>query len=97
MVFLRFDISHSASHILGAINRRISNDWQAKYGHKIYLLETFVENLRFRGTCYRAANWKYVGKTAGMGRNCKTAAGELPIKDIYVYPLAADFREILVT
>jgi hypothetical protein len=90
-------VPHLASHILGAISRRISSDWQVKYGHRIYLLETFVESQRFRGVCYRAANWKYVGQTAGMGRNCKTAAGELPTKDIYVYPLAADFREQLAT
>jgi hypothetical protein len=88
-------VPHMASHILGAVSRRVSGDWQVKYGHKIALLETFVERQRFLGTCYKAANWKCVGKTAGMGRNCKTAAGELPIKDIYVYPLASNFREIL--
>lgn len=89
------NIPHLASHVLGAAARRISGDWQAKYGHKIHLLETFVEFPRFQGTCFKAANWKCVGKTAGMGRNCRTAAGELPIKDIYVYPLTADFRESL--
>jgi len=90
------NVPHLASHILGAITRRISGDWQARYGHKIYILETFVDFARFRGTCYKAANWKNVGKTTGMGRNCKTAVGELPIKDIYLYPLAADFREALI-
>jgi hypothetical protein len=89
------EVPHLASHILGAVSRRISGDWQAKYGHKVILLETFVERLRFRGTCYKAANWKCVGKTSGMGRNCKTATGELPIKDVYVYPLATNFRELL--
>jgi hypothetical protein len=88
-------VPHLASHILGAVSRRISGDWQAKYGHKIYLMETFVERRRFRGVCYRAANWRCVGKTTGMGRNCRTAVGELPIKDIYVYPLATNFREVL--
>lgn len=88
-------VPHLASHILGAITRRISSDWQDKYGHKIYLLETFVECQRFRGICYKAANWKCVGQTAGMGRNCKTTVGELPIKDIYVYPLVKNFREVL--
>jgi hypothetical protein len=89
------NISHLASHILGAIARRISDDWQAKYGHRVYLLETFVERGRFKGTCYKAANWECVGKTAGMGRNCKTTVGELAEKDIYVYPLTADFRVAL--
>ena len=88
-------VPHLASHILGAIARRISGDWQVRYGHKIHLLETFVERPRFRGTCYKAANWKCIGKTAGMGRNCKTTVGELPIKDVYVYPLATNFREAL--
>jgi len=88
-------VPHLASHLLGAVSRRISGDWQAKYGHKIILLETFVECQRFRGICYKAANWKYVGKTTGMGRNCKTAVGELPIKDVYVYPLTSNFRDVL--
>ena len=89
------NVPHLASHMLGAIARRISGDWQVKYGHKIHLLETFVERPRFQGTCYKAANWKCIGKTTGMGRNCRTAAGELPIKDVYVYPLTANFREAL--
>ena len=88
-------IPHLASHILGAIARRISGDWQVRYGHKIHLLETFVEYPRFQGICYKAANWKCIGKTSGMGRNCRTAVGELPIKDVYVYPLTANFREAL--
>jgi len=85
-----------ASHILSLICRRISSDWVAKYGHPVYLLETFVELGRFRGASYRAANWKRVGITAGMGRNSKTGTvGELPLKDIYVYPLHKRFREKL--
>jgi len=90
------NVPYLASHILGGISRRISSDWQSKYGHKIYLLETFVERRRFQGTCYKAANWECVGKTAGMGRNCKTTTGVLPEKDIYVYPLTANFRGRLV-
>jgi len=50
-------VSHLASHILGRIDRHISKNWQKRYGHPIYMLETFVEKERFRGTCYRAANW----------------------------------------
>jgi len=88
-------VPHLASHVLSLICRRISSDWIAKYGHPLYMLETFVECGRFQGTCYKAANWKCVGKTAGMGRNCRTAVGELPIKDIYVYPLHKRFREKL--
>ena len=88
-------VSCLASHALSLICRRISSDWVAKYGHPVHLLETFVELGRFRGTCYKAANWKRVGITAGMGRNCKTQVGELTCKDIYVYPLHKRFREKL--
>ena len=88
-------VPHLASHILAAVSRRISQDWQDKYGHPLYLLETFVERDRFRGTCYKAANWERVGETTGRGRNSKTAIGELPVKDIYVYPLHKRFREKL--
>jgi hypothetical protein len=88
-------VPHLASHVLGLISQRISSDWQNKYGHSLLCLETFVESGRFKGTVYKAANWKCVGKTAGMGRNCKTQVGELPIKDIYIYPLVKNFKEEL--
>ena len=95
LVFPWVTVHCLASHILSLICRRISSDWIAKYGHPVYMLETYVECGRFQGTCYKAANWKCVGKTAGMGRNCRTAYGELPIKDIYVYPLHKRSREKL--
>jgi len=50
-------VEHLASHILGRMAARISDDWQQMYGHPIYFLETFIDPERFRGTCYRAANW----------------------------------------
>jgi hypothetical protein len=95
LIFPWVSVPHLASHVLALVCRRISSDWVAKYGHPLYMLETFVECGRFRGTCYRAANWEFVGKTSGRGRNCRTSAGELPIKDIYVYPLHGRFREKL--
>ena len=95
MIFPWVAVPHMASHILSLICRRISSDWVSKYGHPLFLLETFVEAGRFRGTCYKAANWEYVGKTSGKGRNCKTWVGELPVKDIYLYPLHRRFREKL--
>jgi hypothetical protein len=88
-------VPHLASHILGRIARRISCDWQAKYGHPLYLLETFVELDRFRGICYRAANWRRVGYTSGLGRNSTSTSPLLPIKEILVYPICNDFREKL--
>jgi len=88
-------VPHLASHILGRIAKRINRDWQNKYGHPIYLLETFVEGERFRGTCYKAANWRYVGQTKGRTRNDRTNSIHKAIKDIYLYPLTKNFREVL--
>jgi hypothetical protein len=88
-------VPHLASHILGRVGRRISSDWVAKYGHPVYLLETFVERDCFRGICYRAANWICVGQTTGRSRNDRYATLKVPVKDIYLYPLTKRFREAL--
>jgi hypothetical protein len=88
-----------ASHVLGRISRRVSSDWQRKYGHRIYLLETFVETERFTGTCYRAANWLRIGQTKGRTRQDSPEGKwqQVARKDIYLYPLAARFAERLRT
>ncbi len=86
---------HLASWILGQVSRRLARDWQAKYGHGIVLLETFVERERFRGTAYRAANWLAVGATAGRTRQDRHTCIQAPVKDIYLYPLRRNFREAL--
>jgi Domain of unknown function (DUF4338) len=83
------------SWILGRVLRRLSGDWQAKYGHGIALVETFVERQRFRGTVYRAANWQPVGATQGRTRQDRNLTLRVPVKDIYVYPLVRNFREVL--
>lgn len=88
-------VPHLASHLLGAISRRISLDWQVYYNHPIYFLETFVDTKRFAGTCYKAANWKYLGKTTGRGKNDHTYRPNRSIKAIWGYPLVKDFRERL--
>jgi len=95
LIFPWVKIPHLASHILSRISRCISSDWVMKYGHPVYILETFVQRNRFKGTCYKAANWGYVGKTTGRGRNSKSNIGELPVKDIYLYPLHKRFRQKL--
>jgi len=95
LIFPWIQCPHLASHILGAISRKISGDWQAKYGHPLFFLETYVERKRFRGTCYKAANWLHVGITAGLGRNHTYGGKGLPLKDIYIYPLCCDFKERL--
>jgi hypothetical protein len=90
-------VPHLASHVLGRIAQRLSRDWQRKYGHPIYLLETFVQRNRFAGTCYQAANWRRVGQTKGRSRQNHPAgqAYRLPIKDVYLYPLHLRFRQQL--
>jgi len=95
LIFPWVNVPHLASHALSLVCRRVSSDWMAKYGHRLYLLETFVEIDRFQGTCYKAANWIHVGKTTGRGRDSKSNEATLPIKDVLVYPLEKRFRELL--
>jgi hypothetical protein len=84
-----------ASHILGRVARRVASDWQAHYGHPVVLLETFVERERFRGSCYRAANWLHVGQTQGRTRQDRQHQLQAPVKDVFVYPLQRNFRQQL--
>jgi len=88
-------VPHLASHILSLVARRICADWEAKYGHGLAAMETFVERSRFHGTCYKAANWVCVGRTAGRGRNDRQHARALPEKDIYLLPLSRQWQERL--
>jgi hypothetical protein len=88
-------VPHLASWILGQVRRRIGADWQAKYGHAVVALESFVERDRFAGTAYRAANWLAVGTTAGRTRQDRHTCLQVPRKDIYLYPLRPDFRRVL--
>jgi len=88
-------VPHLASHILGLIGRRISNDWQQLYNHPLYCLETFVDTERFAGTCYKAANWIYLGVTTGRGKNDMTHRCNRSIKAVWGFPLVKDFREKL--
>jgi hypothetical protein len=83
-----------ASHILSIAAKRLPDDWQKQYGYRPVLLETFVHKDRFKGTCYRAANWIHVGETTGRG---KLGGNQpmLPIKHIFMYPLTRNFRTIL--
>lgn len=83
------------SWMLGQISRCLASDWQAKYGHPVVLVETFVEQARFRGTVYRAANWQSVGATKGRTRQDRHTCLQVAVKDIYVYPLRRGFREVL--
>lgn len=88
-------VPHLASHLLGQVARRLDADWRVKYGHGIELLETFVERERFKGTCYRAAGWVYVGATAGRSRNDRDQTLTVPVKDVFLRPLSPGFRRRL--
>jgi hypothetical protein len=88
-------VDHLASHILSRIAKRISRDWERLYGHPIYFLETFVDPDRFRGTCYRAANWVALGLTTGRGKNDQTHRPNRSIKMVLGYPLTRRFRQSL--
>jgi hypothetical protein len=85
-----------ASRILALSARQMPGEWETRYGYRPLLLETLVDAKRFRGTCYRAANWIRVGQTAGRGRmDREHKAHGQSVKDIYVYPLVRDFRQRL--
>ncbi len=85
-------VPHLASHLLGHMVRRLSAEWERVYGHPVYFAETFVDPARFRGTCYRAANWIVLGRTTGRGHADATHRANRSIKDILGYPLVTDFR-----
>jgi hypothetical protein len=84
-----------ASHLLGRAARALPGDWQVRYGYRPVLLESFVELERFTGTCYAAANWRCLGETLGRGKLGDHRLGQVPVKAVWVYPLAKGFRERL--
>jgi uncharacterized protein DUF4338 len=88
-------VPHLASHILGRVVSRLSQDWERLYGHPVYFAETFIDPARFRGTCYRAANWQSLGLTTGRGKACNSKRPNRSIKEVLGYPLTARFRDLL--
>lgn len=89
-------VPHLASHLLGRMARRISHDWQQLYEHPLWLLESFVDIERFKGTCYRAANWQCLGPSRGRGTKSTRNQKNTSIKELWVYPLGRDFRQQLL-
>ena len=85
------DCKNLASHVLGLVGKRVARDFKQRYGYKPWLMETFIDRERYQGTCYQAGNWICVGQTKGRGRNGAYKAGK-SIKDVYMYPLASNFR-----
>jgi len=89
------EVPHLASHLLGRMARVLPQDWERVYGHPVYFLETFVDPERFSGASYRAANWIFLGFTAGLGKDAQTKKPNRPIKEVLGYPLRKDFRALL--
>jgi len=89
-------VPHLASHLLAGCAKVISSDWESLYHHPIFWLETFIDTERFKGTCYKAANWIYLGNTSGRGKYNKTQKKLTSIKAMYGLPLVKDFRQRLL-
>lgn len=88
-------VPHLASHLLGRMTALLSQEWERVYAHPVYFAETFVDPERFKGTCYRAANWVYLGGTTGRGKDDLTHRANRPIKDVFGISLSRKFREKL--
>jgi hypothetical protein len=90
-------VPHLASHLLARATRRLSADWELRYGHPIWLVETFVERQRFAGLAYRAAGWLCLGTTTGRTRQDRQRTLQTPLKSVWIKPLHPAFREHLTT
>lgn len=90
-------VPHLGSHLLAWATRRLSQDWQHRYGHPVWLVESFVETDRFAGTAYQAAGWIYLGQTTGRTRQDRHRTLQTPSKAVWVRPLHADFRQRLLS
>ena len=88
-------VPYLASHILAQMAKAVAADWQRVYNHRLYYLETFVDKDRFAGSCYKAANWIYLGDTTGRGKNDQSKKANRSIKAVFGYPLTSDFRRQL--
>lgn len=88
-------VPHLASHLLSRMAKRLTHDWEQLYAHPVWYLETFVDPERFKGTCYRAANWIFLGKTTGRGKDDQTRKPNRSLKEVLGYPLSKRFRELL--
>ena len=85
-------VGNLASRLLGRMVKVVARDWRRLYRHDLFYLETFVDTERFTGACYRAANWIYLGKTTGRGKNDQTHKVNRSIKAVWGYPLTKNFR-----
>ena len=90
-------VPHLASHLLSRMTRMLPGEWEKVYGHPVYFAETFVDTTRHRGTCYRAANWQFLGRTQGRGKDDLTHRPNRTVKDVLGLGLVADYRERLLS
>ena len=88
-------VPHLASHLLGAMARMLPAEWERVYGHRVCFAETFVDPTRFAGTCYRAANWVWLGRTTGRGKDDLAHRPNRPVKDVLGLPLCRRWRKLL--
>ena len=88
-------VPHLASHLLGRMARMLPAQWEQVYGHRVHFAETFVDPARFAGTCYRAANWVWLGRTTGRGKDDHTNRPNRPVKDVLGLPLCRRWRDLL--
>lgn len=95
LVFPWVRVPHLASHVLGQLARQLAQDWEARWGYRPVLLESFVDPARYRGTCYRASGWELLGQTTGKGLARLGKSYHTTAKLLYVRPLREGFREIL--
>jgi hypothetical protein len=95
LIFPWVEVPHLASHALSLATKQIADDWVRAYGYRPVLIETFVDPTRYTGACYRAANWQCLGQTQGRGLDDPRHEHRETKKDIFVYPLQADWRRCL--
>ncbi|MCP4896576.1 MAG: DUF4338 domain-containing protein [bacterium] len=95
LIFPWVRVRYLASHLLSKVVKIVSADWEGLYHHPVHFIETFVNSPQYKGTCYRAANWLYLGKTTGRGKDDLTHKPNRPVKEVLVYPLVRSFREKL--
>lgn len=96
LIFPWVEVKNLASSVLALAVKTVPDDWQRCYGYRPVLMETLVDRKRFRGTCYKAANWIHMGKTTGRGRMDRANKQQgASVKEIFVYPLTSRFRQEL--
>ena len=95
LIFPWVNVPHLASHLLGRFSKILPEDWKRRHGHNIYFLETFVDPELYKGTCYKAANWKSLGLTTGRGKNDHTYKKQVSEKEILVYPLRKNYKKLM--